>query len=221
MKAKPSPTNQMIALITMLTALAFIVTALPAGAQEVVVVQEIEQSYLGTGYRATVTYAPGTGYYETWLSADGPQDPPEIRIMKRIIQAALEEVEAPELPEELTESTVTGFNFRPDVEERSMTYSYNVGIPTRRNVTFFTGSQKVTGFYMEGYGYLFTVRWPIRHSNLFSSFSIGGTGEMVIALEAQNRALEDLLIQREARRSRADRQAEEAEADVEADQTAE
>ncbi len=44
MKAKPSPTNQMIALITMLTALAFIVTALPAGAQEVVVVPEIEQS---------------------------------------------------------------------------------------------------------------------------------------------------------------------------------
>jgi hypothetical protein len=225
MKAKQSPTSQMIALITMFTALAFIVTVLPAGAQEVVVVPDVDTYYNDTGQALTVTYVPETGnYYETWISADGPQDPPEIRIMKRIIQAALEEIEAPELPPELTESADTGYAFASGTgqSDRTLTRTFRVGVPL--TLSYSTGSQQVTGFYMEGYGYLFTIRWPIRHSNLLSTFAIGGTGEMVIALEAQNRALEDLLIQREARRARAERQAEqaeEAEADVEAEQTAE
>ncbi len=228
MKAKPSPTNQMVALITMFTALAFTVTALPAGAQEVVVVPEVGYSYSTGSAGVNVLGIEHYNLAGNWINTDGPQDPPEIRIMKRIIQAALEEIEAPELPEELTGKPVPGMAFATAIGEarggRDYSYTYDVGIPTaRRNLTFFTGSQKVTGFYMDGYGYLFTIRWPIRHSNLLTSFSIGGTGEMVIALEAQNRALEELLIQREDRRSRAERQVqtEETETDAEAEQTAE
>ncbi|MFC1628713.1 hypothetical protein ACFL3H_06320 [Gemmatimonadota bacterium] len=205
MKAKMSPTNQLITLISIFTALAITVTALPLAAQDVVVLPDVERHYPGTGYGLAETYTPEHMVIsENWsMHGDEPQEPPEIRIMNRIIRAALEEVKAPELPEQLGESTnphrayvTTGIA----LERRDTGYAF---APLPGNIQFLSGSQKVTGFYMEGYGYLFTVRWPIRQSNLLSTFAIGGGDDLVISLQTQNRALEELLTQREQRSQRA------------------
>ncbi len=231
MKTRNSPTSQLIALIAIFTALAITVIALPTGAQEVIAVPDVERHYIDTAHGIIGVLAPEyTIIGETWaMHLEDPQEPPEIRIMNRIIRTALEEVKAPELPEELTENPLSNFAFTSSLgpERRDLAYSYRVGVPGSWSMTpYFTGSQKVTGFYMEGYGYLFTVRWPIRSSNLFSTFSLGGLDNLTISLQAQNKALEELLIQRTERSQRAAgraevaRPTEETEREAEAEQTA-
>ncbi len=127
-----------------------------------------------------------------WVINEEQDQPPEIRIMSRIIQTALAGVEAPELPEELTEQgeagepgLVTTYRVTGDV--------FNIAaLP----LAYSTSRGKVSGFYMTGYGYLFTIHWPIRTSNLLSTFYRGEGENLVIQLQAQNKALEQLLIQR-------------------------
>ncbi len=232
MKTKNSPTSQLIALIAIFTALAITVIALPTGAQEVITVPDVERHYIDTAHGIIGVLAPEyTVIGETWaMHLEDPQEPPEIRIMNRIIRTSLEEVKAPELPEELTENPLSNFAFnsRLGPERRDLAYNYRVGVPgSQRSITLFSGSQKVTGFYMEGYGYLFTVRWPIRSSNLFSTFSIGGLENLTISLQAQNKAIEELLIQRTERssqrsagRTEAARPTEEMEREAEVELTA-
>ena len=128
--------------------------------------------------------------------------PPEIRIMSRIIQTALAGVEAPELPEELTERGEVG-ELAYVTTSRGVSGGWNV-VPTAP-LGYSTTRGKVSGFYMTGYGYLFTINWPIRTSNLLSTFYRGEGENLVVQLQAQNKALEQLMIQRADRtRSRAD-----------------
>lgn len=137
-----------------------------------------------------------------WAMAEDQNQPPEIRIMSRIIQTALAGVEAPELPEELTEeSEIRGLTYV--TTSRRGSGVYNISPPT--TLGYSTTRGKVSGFYMTGYGYLFTINWPIRTSNLLSTFYRGEGENLVVQLQAQNKALEQLMIQRADRtRSRAD-----------------
>ena len=137
-----------------------------------------------------------------WMINEGQNQPPEIRIMSRIIQTAMAGVEAPELPEELTEQGEIGELAYVTTSGRSG-IGFNV-FPTGP-MGYSTTRGKVSGFYMAGYGYLFTIHWPIRSSNLLSTFYRGEGENLVVQLQAQNRALEQLMIQRADRtRTRAD-----------------
>lgn len=164
----------------------------------------------------------------TFYISEDPQEPPEIRIMNRIIKTALEDLEPPELPGELTDEEmlegrlgeverayVTARNYRG-----ATTFDFSVPLISG----IYTGSRKVSGFYMAGYGYLFTIRWPIRSSSLLSSFYVGGQNELVMQLQAQNEALEQLLVRRSERidrqRARADEPPVEAEEETQTEREA-
>lgn len=125
--------------------------------------------------------------------AEDQNQPPEIRIMSRIIQTALAGVEAPELPEELTERGEVG-ELAYVTTSRGFSGGWNV-VPTAP-LGYSTTRGKVSGFYMAGYGYLFTIHWPIRTSNLLSTFYRSDGENLVVQLQAQNKALEQLMIQR-------------------------
>ncbi len=77
--------------------------------------------------------------------------PQDVRIMRTIVRTALSEVDAPELPAELRDdSAATGAGQRRGLA---------VGLGGRA-VTW-GGGGDVGGFYMQGYGYLFTVHWSV------------------------------------------------------------
>jgi hypothetical protein len=149
-----------------------------------------------------------------WIMDEDQDQPPEIRIMSRIIQTALADVKAPELPEELTEQGEIGE--LAYVTTRSGIRDVFDVVPTMP-LAYSTSRGKVSGFYMSGYGYLFTINWPIRTSNLLSTFYRGEGENLVVQLQAQNKALEQLLIQRADRV----RQRTEAGAGVQEEQTEE
>jgi hypothetical protein len=133
-----------------------------------------------------------------WATDEDTDEPPEIRIMSRIIQTALSGVEAPELPEQITEKgEATGFAYFTLGEKYRGVFNLVPGLPGP--ISVYSGSRKVSGFYMNGYGYLFTIRWPIRSSSLISSFYTGGRENLVLQLQAQNEVLEQLLIERSDR----------------------
>lgn len=136
-----------------------------------------------------------------WARDENPQEPPEIRIMSRIIRTALSDVEAPELPEEVVEKgKEAGLAYADIGRLGDYTRQLVSVIPKAFEYSFgiYSGSRKVSGFYMNGYGYLFTIRWPIRSSRLISSFYTGGR-DLVLQLRAQNEVLEQLLIERSDR----------------------
>jgi len=136
-----------------------------------------------------------------WVTEDQNQAP-EIRIMSRIIQTALAGVEAPELPEELTERGEVG-EVAYVTASRGVSSGWNV-VPIAP-LGYSPSRGKVSGFYMAGYGYLFTINWPIRSSNLLSTFYRSDGENLVVQLQAQNKALEQLMLQRTDRtRGRAD-----------------
>jgi hypothetical protein len=93
--------------------------------------------------------------------AEGTQVPQEIRIMQRIVSTALGEVAAPELPDALKQDAESSGSSRA--------YAYSVGgsnatlltLAGAANRVYSIGSRDVTGFYMQGYGYLFTVQWRV------------------------------------------------------------
>lgn len=93
--------------------------------------------------------------------AEGTQVPQDIRIMQRIVSTALGEVEAPELPDALREDAESSGSSRA--------YAYSVGgsdvalltLAGAGNRIYGVGGRDVTGFYMQGYGYLFTVQWRV------------------------------------------------------------
>lgn len=92
--------------------------------------------------------------------AEGTQVPQDIRIMQRIVSTALGEVAPPGLPDELKEAAGS--------PRSSIVFAYNVGGSEVRlsglaggGRTYSIVGRDVTGFYMQGYGYLFTVKWRV------------------------------------------------------------
>ncbi len=94
--------------------------------------------------------------------AEGTQVPQDIRIMQRIVSTALGEVAPPGLPDELKEDAGS--------PRSSIVRAYDVGGSEDRLVgvvrfgggrTYSIVGRDVTGFYMQGYGYLFTVKWRV------------------------------------------------------------
>lgn len=152
---------------------------------------------------------------------DSPEEPPEIRIMNRIIKRALAQVEAPEAPESMTS----------EPGDAVSAWSYTIQEMNRRLVTtprppisisVGTQSSKVTGFYMNGYGYLFTIRWStggtygMRLAQTVSGLQVDLLqSDLVGGLQEQNRQLERLLTQRNRRERETAEEAEEARAKAE------
>lgn len=88
----------------------------------------------------------------------GQSVPRDVRIMRTIVRTALSEVEPPDMPEELGGDSAST-NLLP--EGRRVLYT-DVG-----GASF--GGSDVGGFYMEGYGYLFTVHWSVSSLTAFRS----------------------------------------------------
>lgn len=137
----------------------------------------------------------------------GSQVPQDVRIMQRIISTALSEVEAPELPEVLADDDDTDGARVINFGDSGATVWR---VPSARGRSIGIGGRDVTGFYMQGYGYLFTVEVRVRG---------GGSGFSVEANEIRVAELEMLAAQ--ARRSAAEREADEARAAGEAERTLE
>ena len=140
----------------------------------------------------------------SWDLRSGPQGPQEVRIMTRIIRTALEGVEPPELPEALQPEKVEEGEGET---ARSLARAYSIvvgelgGFDLSGSLIVGTGERGVTGFYMKGYGYLFNIRWHIGVGDL-NVLSLGERGELLVALEEQNKAMQRILADRVARRSR-------------------
>jgi hypothetical protein len=145
------------------------------------------------------------------LGGESAQVPQDIRIMQRIVHTALGEVESPELPAELQPSG--------DRPERRGAYVYTpaddeavVMLGEMAGARAWSiGGRDVTGFYMEGYGYLFTVKWQVSsRGGRFAAWDVGVDRYMELGLLAE-----------EARRAAEERATDEAEARAaaEAEQT--
>jgi hypothetical protein len=130
------------------------------------------------------------------------------------VSTALGEIEPPELPAEL--------QGEPESAGTAGAYAYVSGRETP--VSFFStrsgrgvfniGSREVTGFYMQGYGYLFTVKWRL------APRGIPGLGEGTAA-ELRIRSSELELLVTEARRAAGSGQPEESRAAGEAERALE
>ncbi len=119
---------------------------------------------------------------------EGSQVPQDIRIMQRIVRTALGEVEAPETPPEL-DGTVDASSRRGNVvlSGGSEATLYLAGPGSR---LYSIGGRDVSGFYMQGYGYLFTVKWRVSgRGNAFSSYTmVERAAELSALAEAARRA---------------------------------
>ena len=146
-------------------------------------------------------------------AAEGAQLPQDIRIMQRIVQTALGEVEAPELPDELRgddpSSGEPGFVYSVGGAE-AMFYLSRPG-----NRRYSIGSRDVTGFYMQGYGYLFTVQWRVAPSEI-PFLSSNTAAERVYELSALASEARRAAASTEARRAAASTEARRAAASTEA-----
>jgi len=218
MKAKYTATKCMISIIAALILAA--TAAKGAGAQQVETIRTVVVPPVGLETMPELGIVTATdlagmvqvGVYDEiceptyaggliWKFEENTDEPPEIRIMSRIIRTALSGVEAPELPEQVTEKgEATGFAYFTLGEKYRGVFNLVPGLPGP--ISVYSGSRKVSGFYMNGYGYLFTIRWPIRSSSLISSFYRGGSENLVLQLQAQNEILEQLLIERSDRSRR-------------------
>jgi hypothetical protein len=143
--------------------------------------------------------------------AESSQVPQDIRIMQRIVQTALGEVAAPELPDVLQpdadapDAPAVGYIGSGDSSNATVWT-----LSTRGNRVYSVGSRDTTGFYMPGYGYLFTVKWQVGR---------GGSNFVLSTDVARARVVELNALAEEARRSAAARQGAEARAADEAERT--
>lgn len=95
---------------------------------------------------------------------DSPQDqdvPRDVRIMRTIVSTALSQVEAPALPKELAADSAAG--------QRAAVIAGGDRAVVIPSGSHFFRRGDVSGFYMEGYGYLFTVSWPISSMVAFNA----------------------------------------------------
>jgi hypothetical protein len=109
--------------------------------------------HLGAMRPAAAQDADAASVLVRWTSPQSQNVPQDVRIMRTIVSTALSEVEAPELPEDLAGDSVAERR-APAVVATRLAYSASSGS------SFFRRGD-VSGFYMEGYGYLFTVHWPV------------------------------------------------------------
>ena len=144
-------------------------------------------------------------------SSPGAQLPQDIRIMQRIVSTALGEVESPELPDALKlEAGAAGVRgaYVYDAGDSGATVWTFAGAG---DGVFSIGSRDVTGFYMQGYGYLFTLKWRVRPRGLSFLYSE----------ETDERVSELNVLVDEARRAAAAPQPDEARAAGEAERALE
>lgn len=111
---------------------------------------------------AEVTYGTYVFPQSVWTAgSEASQLPQDIRIMQRIVTTALGEVTAPELPEVLRESADAQGSDSNSRSNFSGPDTVIYALARGRNRVFSIGGRDVTGFYMQGYGYLFTVKWQV------------------------------------------------------------
>jgi hypothetical protein len=150
--------------------------------------------------------------------AEGTQLPQDIRIMQRIVSTALGEIEAPELPEVLQGEPESAGAARGSGGGYAYAGSGQAPAFWTLNVSggrvFNIGNREVTGFYMQGYGYLFTVNWRVVPRGIAGLSE--GTAE---AFRVRSSEL-DVLV-REARRAAEAGRAEESRAAGEAERALE
>jgi hypothetical protein len=111
------------------------------------------------------------GFLARWDTPQGQDVPQDVRIMQTIVSTALSEVEAPEPPEETAVDSV---------EERGAwdiaRGSVGLNVLADGSGSSFPARGDVSGFYMQGYGYLFTVRWPVGSYGLAENFVVASHG---------------------------------------------
>jgi len=174
------------------TAVMLLLTGLVAGnaAAQTTTIPQVERLVLTEqGPSPLVVGRTGDSSHYAWAWREGEQQgPPEVRIFNDILKTSLQAVEAPELPELLKPKSAEGdlLVVPPSAgTSRSVSRTYNLA----REV-FFVGEQAVSGFYMKGYGYLFTVRWPIRAG---WQYGMGNFEVSYARLQRQNESLQAML----------------------------
>ncbi len=114
--------------------------------------------------------------WESPRTQDVPQD---VRIMRTIVSTALSQVEAPALPKELAGDTAAS-------ERAAVVASRERALVASGGSHFFRRGD-VSGFYMEGYGYLFTVSWPVSSMVAFNAQAFAlARGERPLGEEARS-----------------------------------
>lgn len=99
--------------------------------------------------------------------------PQDVQIMRTIVRTALSNVQAPELPKDIS-------------GDSAGVHGATVVAPSGRNVVVYSnvrglsylGGGDVSGFYMQGYGYLFTVHWPVGSAIRFPNIRIAEGGRV-------------------------------------------
>ena len=102
---------------------------------------------------------------------EGQNVPQDVRIMRTIVSTALSQVEAPALPKDLA----------GDSTENTVVLGGSGFVYSRLRGSGFLGSGDVSGFYMKGYGYLFTVQWPISSLYAFRTRDVDEAGVKRVA----------------------------------------
>jgi hypothetical protein len=96
-----------------------------------------------------------------WESPQAQNVPQDVRIMQNIVSTALSQVEPPELPKELAGDSAAR-------ERAAVVLERDRAVVAPGGSSFFRRGD-VSGFYMEGYGYLFTVSWPVSSMVAFNA----------------------------------------------------
>ncbi len=150
----------------------------------------------------TTEWMEGHGGIWDLSGLDQAQGPPEVRIFTDILKNSLAAVEPPELPAALKPEAAKegeGGVARGLVMAEELVSSLYY-TPGSRSV-FFSGDREVSGFYMAGYGYLFTIRWPLRAR---SPFNVLGLSQSFERLRSQNENLQALLQEQAEARTRSE-----------------
>ncbi len=150
--------------------------------------------------RAIASNVPGV-----WYVFDAQNVPPDVRIMQTIVRTALSQVEPPRMPSGL------GGDSAGDAADTSGVYV----VAPRAS---FVGRGDVSGFYMQGYGYVFTVNWPVGVGVSFFNAQAAriaeATADQQVALESARAKLEQFTAQGEAGAKADAKQRERAQAEV-------
>ncbi len=102
---------------------------------------------------AAAQYVDAVSVPVRWDSPGSQDVPQDVRIMQSIVSTALSQVEAPAMPEEVAGDTAA--------ERRASGTAGLRRALAASNRSSFLHRGDVSGFYMRGYGYLFTVSWPV------------------------------------------------------------
>ncbi len=128
---------------------------------------------LGVPCATAAQYVAGVSVPAGWDASRDQDVPQDVRIMQTIVSTALSQVEAPELPRELARDSAAGRPASAKLEANGLYVASGSSVFRRGDVS---------GFYMAGYGYLFTVTWPISSMLAFNAQAAGwARGEKLLA----------------------------------------